>query len=364
MAQGIVSDNWSLQDITGLLVEGMSNDETHEIQILDQEFIYKPISHAAIQTEALFDFLTDIVLRDEILVDQEFDFVWQKPNNPLLKAKEMGIVRSFPFLNEPEKLNSPRDKILEHMCSTTALREAHQENVESYKKTGQSKHSFLSQTMWGGAGMCARSFVYEKSYTPHPLRKRFFVNSGFMLPADDALHQLTSFLHDEKMKVSKKLYGNDVLYSSFINIPSIPIRVIQESSSFGQLVAVALEMRSDFLKLREWLKKFQNALTNDDIEEIGKYRKQLDSISNYINSKIGLGVHDKPITMEAGLGIFKIGKKTDFLNSIKNQFGVRATLNKLIFGTNGKGEIKKFTQMFGEHKSTVGYVVEQHFTKN
>ncbi|EIK0775233.1 MULTISPECIES: hypothetical protein [Vibrio] len=99
-----------------------------------------------------------------------------------------------------------------------------------------------------------------------------------MLPAGDALHQLTSFLNDEQMKVSKKTYGTDSLYSLFVNMPAIPIRVIQESSSPSQLIEIALPMRQDFAKLREWLKLFQNALSEGNLKAVANYRKQLDSV--------------------------------------------------------------------------------------
>lgn len=364
MAQGVVSDNWSLQDISNLFSRGMDDSNADEIIITEQTHVYNPVSFASIQTEALFDFLTDLVLRDEILVEEKFEHSWVNSNSPILKAKELGVVRSYPFLNDSFKLVAPRERILEHMCSTESLKLAHKENVDSWEKTNQVTHGLLSATMWGGAGMCARSFVYEKSYTPHPLRKRFFVNSGFMLPAGDALHQMTSFLNDEQMKVSKKIYGADSLYSLFVNMPAIPLRIIQEASSINQFVDLALELRDDFSKLREWLKQFQNALTDDDIKKINMYRKELDSVSQNVNAKIGLGASGKPVTMEAGVGIFKIATQSNPINALKNQFGIRATLNKLIFGSNGKPEIKKYIRMFEQSNTAVGYEIEKHFTKN
>ncbi|WP_305372000.1 hypothetical protein [Photobacterium leiognathi] len=96
-----------------------------------------------------------------------------------------------------------------------------------------------------------------------------------MLPSGDALHQLTSFLNDEQIKVSKKIYGSDALYSLFVNMPAIPVRIIQNSDSVNQLIYTALEMRSDFAKLREWLKLFQNALSQDDVSSIMRYRKRI-----------------------------------------------------------------------------------------
>ncbi|MFM2483286.1 hypothetical protein [Celerinatantimonas sp. YJH-8] len=364
MAQGIISDNWSLQDISKMFVHGLENEYADEIIVQDGEHHYKEVSYPAIQTEALFDFLTDLVLRDEILVEEKFENVWGQVNSPILAAKTLGVVRSYPFLENPDKLVEPRDRIIEYMSSTDSLKLAHEENVLSWKETNTVQNPLLSSTMWGGAGMCARSFVYEKSYTPHPLRKRFFINSGFMLPAGDALHQLTSFLNDAQMRVSKKIYGTDALYSLFVNMPAIPIRIIQESSSPSQLIDIALEMRQYFSKLREWLKLFQNVLSEDNITEIANYRKQLDSVSEYVNAKIGLGSAHKPVTMEAGMGIFKMVTQTNPMNTLKNQFGIRATLNRLIFGSNGKQEIKKFIDMFDQRGSVVGLDIERHFMKN
>lgn len=364
MAQGVVADNWSLQDIKTLFTEGLEHDFAGEIVLKDESHSYRPISSAILQTEALFDFITDLILRDEILVEEKFTYSWEQVNSPILEAKRLGVVRAYPFLSEPKKIAGPRNRIVERICSTESLRKAHQKNVDGWNASKLTPDPLLSATLWGGAGMCARSFVYEKSYTPHPLRKRLFLNSGFMLPAADALHQLAAFLNDRKVSVTKKIYGNDTLFSSYINIPALPIRVIQESSSAGQMICTALQMRDDFQSLRDWLKIFQNAMSNEDTKTLLKYRRQLDSVSQYIDKKIGYGAASNPVTMEAGMGIFKIAMQGNPLESIKNQFGIRATLNKLIFGSAGRTEMKKYIRMFGEQGSEIGYEIERSFTKN
>lgn len=364
MAQGVVADNWSLQDITTLFTEGFERGVAGEIVLDDKGHSYRPISSAIVQTEALFDFITDLILRDEILVEEKFTYSWEGVNSPILEAKNLGVVRAYPFLSEPEKIAGPRSRIAERICSTDSLRQAHQENVDGWNDNRQTPDPLLSATLWGGAGMCARSFVYEKSYTPHPLRKRLFVNSGFMLPAADALHQLTTFLNDKKVSVTKKIYGNDALFSAYINIPALPIRVIQESSSANQMISTALQMRDDFHSLRCWLKMFQNAMSDDDTKSLLKYRRELDSVSQYVDKKIGYGSASAPVTMEAGMGIFKIAMQGNPLENIKNQFGVRATLNKLIFGSPGRTEIKKYVRMFDEQGSEIGYDIERSFTQN
>lgn len=89
----------------------------------------------------------------------------------------------------------------------------------------------------------------------------------------------------------------------------------------------------------------------------------MDSVSQYVDQKIGYGSSRKPITMEAGMGIFKIYTQSDPIGSLKNQFGIRATLNKLIFGSSGKSEIRKYVTMFGENGSGLGYEIERSFTQ-
>lgn len=364
MAQGIIADNWSLQEIATLMTEGLENDFSAEILIKDNLHSYKKISSAIVQTEALFDFLTDLLLRDEILVESKYTNAWEESNSPLLVARDLGVIRPYDFLVDFKKIQGPTEVIVGKLCATDSLKSAHKENVEGWNLYKETPDQLLSQTLWGGAGMCARSFVYEKSYTPHPIRKRFFLNSGFMLRGDDALHQVSTFINDQKVKVAKRIFGNQSLYSSYVNLPSIPLRIIQESESPEELIKVGLQMRDDFLELRSWLKEFQNAMADDDTHEQIKFRRQLDSIEAYVNQKIGTGSKNSPVTMEAGMGIFKIASNQNPVESIKNQYGVRATINKLIFGSSGKSEIRKYVKMFGEAGTGLGYEIENHFAHN
>ena len=364
VAQSTISDNWSLQDISSLLTEGFDRDETAEIVLANNQHAYKPILNAIIQTEALFDFLTDLILCDEILVDEKFISSWVGVNSQIAEAEKNGIVRPYPFLANPEKLEGPRDKIVEHICSTPSLKKSHQENVEGWEVVRQTPDRMLSQTLWGGAGMCARSFVFEKGYTPHPLRRRLLINSGFLRPSEDPLHQLKNFINDRKVRVTKKIYGDDSLLSTYVNIPAIPIRIIQDSDSAEQIISTALEMRDDFKSLRDWLNRFQKAVSTGDSKSLLKHRRELDSVSEYIDKKIGYGSSNNPVSLEAGIGIFKIAVHGNPIESIKNQFGIRARLNKLILNGTGKAEIQKFVKMFGESGTETAYEIERSFSKN
>ena len=151
MANGVVADNWSLQDISSLLENGFETEPYGEIVVSEIEHSYKAVSSAAVQTEALFDFITDLILRDEILVDEEYTSAWEEHGSPINQAKNLGIIKSYPFLNEPEKLIEPRERIVEYICSTKPLEEAHKANVEGWNKNSETLDPVLSATLWGGA---------------------------------------------------------------------------------------------------------------------------------------------------------------------------------------------------------------------
>jgi len=357
MAQAVVADNWSLQDISTLFAQGLERRSVDEIVFEGGQHFYRPVSHAVIQTEALFDLITDLILRDEILVEERY---CDDDDCPIFEAKGAGVVRSYSFLNEAEKITAPRDRIIDHICSAESLRLAHEANLNGWIFNRQTQDPLLSATLWGGAGMCARSFLYEKSYTPHPLRKKLFINSGFMLSTTDSSDEVMHFLNDDKVSVSKKRYGNDAFYSAHIKIPALPINVIQESNSPKQMISVALQMRDDYQPLRNWLKHFQDAISSEDTQSLLNYRNELDSIIQALDNKISPG-NNSPLTMEAGIGIFKFAMPEDPIENIKNQFGIRSTLNKLSFGEAARQPLKKYLAMFDEVGSDVAGEVERTF---
>ena len=360
MGQSVIADNWSLQDISRIFTGGLREEDTSVIEIHNNQHTYNSISYAIVQTEALFDFLTDIVLRDEIIVDAQFTNAWNEANSPISRAVDAGVLRSFPFLEDSEKLIKPRDQLVSQLCITSSLKNDHAENVRSYNTTQEATHKYLSAVLWGGAGMLARSFIYDCSYTPHPLRRKFFLNTGFLLPATDAVHIVNSLINDKRLSVSKSIYGQSSLHSMFVNLPPIPIRAIQDSSSALDIISNALQLREEFTELREWLRSFQEAISEDDSKKIMQYSKVLDSVTRNINHKLGLPANSTP-KMSVGIGAVQLNIDGDLINSLHNKIGVKSTLNKLILDSSGKKALKKYSSFFGEGKSSIGLSLEQHF---
>jgi hypothetical protein len=364
MNQIVISDNWSLQNISELLVEGLDSSDFSYI-IIDRKkdsYTYNKISSAIIKIEAIFDFLTDIILRDQILVDEKFTYAWKQYESPLEEAADVGIVRAFPFLEDPEKLMEPRNEFVNRLCVTSDLKRDHEINRSGWDKSRQTKYSNLSQTLWGGAGMLARGFVYEKGYTPHPIRRRLFISAGIAMPSEDAVIQLKNIINEKRARIASACHNNDELYSLTINMPPLPIKVIQESSSVNDLISVALQLRQEYQELRNWLGYFQQALSDGSYKDILKFKKILHSISLYVDSMMGIVDPNSP-TFTAGIGVLKIAFKGQPLNAIRNQFGVRAMINNLIVSRFGNDDLKKFLSFFGHRNTTLGMRILEHFAQ-
>ncbi|QMU60795.1 MAG: hypothetical protein GKR92_03445 [Gammaproteobacteria bacterium] len=364
MDQSVISDNWSLQCISELLTAGMKDAESHYIKIdrKNDSYGYVSLPYAVIQTEALFDIFTDIILRNQIIVDEEYIHVWNQKGSPFQSALNKGVIRSYPFLVDEEKLIDPRNEFVDRLCVTSALKKDHQENSDGWNKNKCSPHEYLSQTLWGGAGMLARGFVYKKGYTPHPVRKRLFIDAGIAMTSEDAVVQLDNLISEKRANISSVNIKQDELHSLTVNMPPLPIKVIQESNSINDLITVALQLREEYQELRNWLGCYQQALSDGSYREISKYKKILHSISQYVDSKMGVIDPNAP-TFSISISVLKIARKGQPINTIQNQFGIRSMINKLIVSKSGNTEIKKFLNFFEQRNTTVGLKVIDSFAQ-
>lgn len=362
MSSDVIVDNWSLQEISQLLHLGMDDEIAHLIEpnVDEGTHEYKEVAAAIVRTEALFDFLTDIILRDQLLVEEQHVVAWKKDGSPLQTVDQAGIIRAYPFRGNFQ-LDGPRTELVNRLCVTDSLRFEHEKNTEGWRLYKQTPNPYLSQTLWGGAGMLARSFVTEKGYTPHPVRRNFFQKAGLVLRNEDSLVRLNSKIREKRASVYKAMHGGDEFYSLYVNMMPLPIQVIQESSSTADLVKTALQLRDEYQELRNWLGCYQVAINSEDFSEVAKYQEILHSISKYVDSKIGAADSNAP-TFTAGIGVLKIAIKGDPVNAIKNQFGVRSMVNKLILSKSGTADLKKYLGFFDQKKTAIGMKVIEHFS--
>lgn len=361
MSQSVLADNWTLQDVALLLTEGLPVDEAETLILIGEGHGTAPVPAAITAVEGLFDLLTDIVLRDQILVDKDFTYAWDE-NGIYTELLQCQVLKPYGFLDYRDRFTDTRAVILDRLLITTSLREAQAKNEEAYALTRRSHDPWLGQVVWGGAGMIARASAFNIPYAPHPVRRRFFELAGLALPATSATGHLTSFIEEQRATVRNSMRGKDRLHSLLISMDPIPLMVIAESRSLSDLIPTAMQLRSRFTGLRGWLGAYQVELDKDDFLAIKAQQRLLKSVGQYVAAEVGSSWVDRA-TLKAGLTAVDLSLETKPLNHLLNRFGVRSTINRLIFQPNGREHLTKLLKFFGHNTSKTGYTLTQHFLK-
>ncbi|MBO6584764.1 MAG: hypothetical protein JJ953_01530 [Gracilimonas sp.] len=354
MPNQILLDNWTLQEISHLGQSGLSSEQTDKL-VVDQKHdshSFEKISSGLIQLQALFSFLQNLILRETIITDSKFINVWDESSS-LKRIQSDGLIKVHDF--QEEKLKEVRKAIVYQLCVTSSIREIQLQNEQEWVKNKRNVDQFMSQLIWGGAGMLARGHVYETFYLPHPLRGHAFKQSP--IAKRDAYTETLSFISTNQTKL---LYfdneGLESIQAKFSLPPLISI-IIEESNSFEDLFTVALQLRKEYEDLRSWLKKFQEAIDHDDTKEISKHTKTLKSIQKYIEAKYS---PDKFGSLDLSFDILSLSPSLSIplsVNKIRNKIGVRSTINDLILTSAGYSSIKKLLKLLGEENSTLGKTV-------
>ena len=361
MGQSVLADNWSLQNIAELLTEGMSADPTSYLRAsLNAHHQEVPVPQGIVALEALFDLLTDIVLRDQIIVDQAYAHAWNG-SDVFSELESSRLLKQHAFLADSEEISGPREEILKRLLVSDSLIQAHKENVESFARSKRSVHVHLGTVVWGGSGMMARSMVFDVPYSPHPIRRDFMRNSGLGLQSHSAAANVISTIREERAVVRQAVRGGDTLHNLQIAMDPIPVMVIAESNSARDLVPVALQMRDRFRGLRDWLGEYQNALATDSFESIKNQHNLLRSVSQHVRGETSGSWLDRA-SLTAGMTSVNLAVESRPLNWMLNKFGVRSVLNDLVFQPGGRPQLAKLLHFFGHSQSALGIQAMQHFS--
>lgn len=370
MSNRTLSDNWTLQDVATLLSSGLDNTTTASIIKIDRDrdrFAYGEVSGAAVLMESLFSFLHDLILRDQIVVDEHFIDTWLGRAAALDALRDSAVIRPFPFRHDFSKVLDVRPEFERRLCVTSDLRNAHAENVRAREQEQSEPHAFLSQTLWGGAGMIARGFVYEEPYTPHPIRRRLFADTGFYatetaaLGRGQAVDRFESFIADKRAALVQQKYGDRELNSLALSLSPVVTRVIRESSSSSDLISTALSIREEYAELREWIRLFQAELGNPTTPK-SRFESLLASVSNYIDSQHGIRP-DGGLGFTLGIWALKISFRSNPLDAIRGHFGVRSALRKFILTETWDADLRRILGFFGHRSSKISLEVMEYFAR-
>lgn len=361
MPNQILLDNWTLQEISHLGQNGLSDNITGKLIIdpaIDSHH-FEEISHGFVQLSSLFSFLQNLVLRETIITDSNFIYVWQD-SSFLLKIQSEGFIKDHSF--REEKYVEVSEAIIEQLCVTSSIKEIQKLNEDEWEKNKSVIDGFMSQIIWGGAGMLARSHVYETFYLPHPLRRYAFQQSPIV--KRDAFTETLNFISSNQTKL---LYFDDSTSSAIkakFSLPPLISQIIEEANDFDDLFKIALQLREHYSDLRLWIKVFQEALDSENTIEISKHIKTLQSIQKYIEDKYN---PDKYGKLDLSFDLLSLSPSLSVgapINKIINKVGIRSTINDLILTKSGYSSVKKLLKLLDVDHSRLGKKVYDEVIRN
>lgn len=352
MTHKVLLDNWTLQDAGELLADGLGDGSTREMVFTKDKKSYRlgKIAVDVVRFESLCQILNAIVFAEELYVDAKFADAWKG----LKSIEQMDSARFLvkkPFLDLEEEWVPAREFIADKLCSNSRLRREHEANKEAFAANGKSKHNFLAQVLWGGAGMLARADYFGLPYVPHPTRAKLFNEGGIVSSPRVAAKKLDQFITSERVKIHKKIDG----LIAHVCIPPVVIYIIHEAKDADDIVGAAIRMRNQYKALREWLGVLQLALNKGDLKGLVALEKEFDSVRKNLDSVTSF-TPEGGATIQLGVSWFKLNLKTCLsVNAIRNRFGMRAELNRLVLAPTGEGAVRKLIRLFGEGNTSRGH---------
>jgi hypothetical protein len=277
--------------------------------------------------------------------------------NALRSLHADGLVTPKPFQDIAQDWKPIRQSFIEALCVCPAMRLKHEENERVFRETRQSKDRYFGQLIWGGAGMLARAHAIGIPYSAHPVREAWFNRVDSLFGQRSADRRFDAFITEQRVKVLNRIDSGG--YLARLNLPPVAALAIQEATSPADLLTVALQLRSEYTPLREWLREFQSSLDAGSTADLLAREKILQSVARNIDAHCSaFPVGDT--TIQIGLSWLKATFKAgDPINRGQNLIGVRASMNRLVLAPAGAKSIRKLAKLFGEETSQLGINLEK-----
>ncbi|MFC1987645.1 hypothetical protein ACFLVH_03795 [Chloroflexota bacterium] len=367
MSLKLLIDNWLLQDIAQLLQRGLSNETAGHLAI-DYEndtHYFEDVPFAGVQLETLLSLLAEIVIRDKLILDEQFAYVWaRKLSESLAQLENEGTLKVQHFDLSSPTYEHVMELALKDLCVTTSLKKAQSMNEKTWREHRYSKEQYLSQILWGTAGNFGRSHMVEAPYSPHPFREHFIENAMFKPNRPDAVKGTFDWINNERIRIFQEVReGTSFRAAQFVLSP-ITIEIVESAKSVEDLIPVALQMRKQYAKLREQMRKYQKAIDDESPEALLRHKKLFDSVSASLSSYDSVKDKYGQLNVSVGTSWFVNWTKSLSVDSILGKFGVQAILKKLILTPKGETTLKKLLKMFDEGNTKLSYEVQEYFRKS
>lgn len=362
MALDLITDNWILQSVGSMLSKGLSPKRLKALHIDGKRsHNFEEVPYAAVQIESLFTLLTNIVLRDRMLVDNRYLHTWEDDSHHFLPLLNQGHLGWQDFMPRSKEMTAPRHMMIERLCPTPELKKLYDQNQDALERTGEYENDLLSSLIWGTAAMLSRSHVYEAPYSPHPLRQRVIEQTIGTGRVRNIASEVMDHVQSQRVQFYATGRGELKVEQANIVLPPIAVDVIQNSNSREELIERAIGFRTWHGDKREWISKIESTLS-----EGHRATKEMKQALAATEADVlhAMGKEPEPGTsLNIQFKFFGLKRDVPILNGIIKQFRGHTMLTNMVFTKQGEDTLDKLLAMFEEKHTVIGESVREHFRR-
>jgi hypothetical protein len=352
-------DNWLLQDVSLTLNNGLSTEMTSQI-IIDHKknnYSYGQLPKAAVQIECIINFLVDLVTRDNLIFDKEYSYVWN--NFPeLMNLNKEGIISPYEVDATSDSFLEGRKFALSNICVNEEMKKTQKMNEDAWESKGETDDPLFSQTIWGTAGNLSRSNLLSAPYSPHPIRKMVLQQTLFKESKPDVVKTTSDWINSERVRIFSEVRPDITFNAAQVILQPIAVEIIESCTDVKDLFSVALQMRKRYKRLRKFLGDYQAAIDSEEPKAIMKCKKTIGEVHEIVASNNSAKFGSTSISI--GIGFVSVGLP---LPKFAHRFGIRATLQKIIFQDKGEATLKKLLSMLDMKNAVLSEGICNHFKK-
>lgn len=161
------------------------------------------------QVESVLNFITELVLRDHLWVEQDHVDAWLSQNDGLDSLVHTTLVRPKRLSTDWPRFKQRRRHILDQICVTRSLREVQGRIQEDFAAGRKASDPMHSQVVYGTAGNLARSALIGVPHLPHPLRKHVLAQTSFA--GRDAVAEVQGWIQRERAELFERTMPGGLL---------------------------------------------------------------------------------------------------------------------------------------------------------
>lgn len=333
----LLVDNWLLQDVASFFQGRLERQPAPYLEInhAADSHHYRKGWAISSQVESVLSFVTELVLRDHLSVEQDFADAWIGHYDGLDSLMRTALVRPKRLSDDWTRFKYRRRHIVSQLCVTNSLRAVQEQIEQDFAARRGASDPMHSQIVYGTAGNLARSALIGVPHLPHPLRKHVLMQTSFS--GRDAVAEVQGWIQRERTQLFERVMPGGVLRAAHATVAPIAVLALMDARDTSDLLRVTLQLRDHHAPLREWLAYYQRALQIEDPAALMDCNEMLASLETFIHGASNL--------QEYGQMCFDLcaQRYTDEPEAAQ-RLDTATSLGTLIFAPKGEAVLRRFLQ--------------------